>query len=124
MIRTGLVLGESSVPQSLAALLVAREGCQHRQSDRTSGSRPKLQAVEPAGRDVPAPPAKGQPHVHGHLHLQSWEDRETGQRRFKTFVRAQEQDFLGAPGAAGTLKTRWSLFCCTAAAQAWAMRGR
>jgi hypothetical protein len=38
MIRTGLVLGESSVPESLAALLAVREGCQHRQSDRTSGS--------------------------------------------------------------------------------------
>src|SRR5262245_3069399 len=50
MIRTSLVPGEYSVPQSLAALLVAGEGCQHRQLDRTSGSRPKLQEDDHAPR--------------------------------------------------------------------------
>ena len=48
--------------------------------------------------------------VVGSLHLESWEDRETGQRRFKTVVRAEEVLFLGTPRATGTLKTRWSLF--------------
>lgn len=34
--------------------------------------------------------------VSGALHTQSWEDRETGQRRYKTFVRADEVIFLDA----------------------------
>ncbi|HNP71963.1 MAG TPA: single-stranded DNA-binding protein [Kouleothrix sp.] len=32
--------------------------------------------------------------VVGSLHTQSWEDRETGQRRFKTVVRAEDVLFL------------------------------
>ena len=30
----------------------------------------------------------------GSLHTQSWEDRESGQRRYKTLVRAEEVLFL------------------------------
>ena len=34
--------------------------------------------------------------VTGSLHTRSWEDRETGQKRFKTVVRAEEVLFLDA----------------------------
>jgi single-strand DNA-binding protein len=34
--------------------------------------------------------------VAGSLHTRSWEDRETGQKRFKTVVRAEEVLFLDA----------------------------
>ena len=33
--------------------------------------------------------------VVGSLHTQSWEDRETGQKRYKTVVRAEDVLFLG-----------------------------
>jgi len=33
--------------------------------------------------------------VTGSLQTQSWEDRETGQKRYKTVVRAEEVLFLG-----------------------------
>ena len=33
--------------------------------------------------------------VTGSLHTQSWEDRETGQKRYKTVVRAEDVLFLG-----------------------------
>jgi len=79
----------------------AERGQQADGRDRLDAGR----AVEPADRDVPAPPAQGLPRADGRLHLQSWEDRETGQHRFKTVVRAEEVLFLGTPGAAGTLKT-------------------
>jgi single-strand DNA-binding protein len=35
--------------------------------------------------------------VVGSLHTQSWDDRETGQKRFKTVVRAEEVLFLDRP---------------------------
>ena len=40
--------------------------------------------------------------VSGSLRTQSWEDRDSGQRRYKTFVRADEVMFLDArqPGEA------------------------
>jgi len=34
--------------------------------------------------------------ISGSLHTRSWDDRETGQKRFKTFVRATEVLFLDA----------------------------
>jgi single-strand DNA-binding protein len=34
--------------------------------------------------------------VVGSLHTQSWEDRESGQKRYKTLVRAEEVLFLDA----------------------------
>jgi single-strand DNA-binding protein len=33
--------------------------------------------------------------VTGSLHTQSWEDRESGQKRYKTVVRAEDVLFLG-----------------------------
>lgn len=40
--------------------------------------------------------------VVGSLHTQSWEDRESGQKRYKTLVRAEEVLFLDArPAQAG-----------------------
>jgi len=42
--------------------------------------------------------------VIGSLHTRSWDDRETGQKRFKTVVRAEEVMFLDtrAPEAPNT----------------------
>jgi single-strand DNA-binding protein len=42
--------------------------------------------------------------ITGSLRTDSWEDRETKQRRYRTYVRADEVMFLDAPGGNGTMQ--------------------
>ena len=39
--------------------------------------------------------------IEGRLHTQSWEDRESGQTRYRTEVVAERLQLLGQPGAGG-----------------------
>jgi single-stranded DNA-binding protein len=53
--------------------------------------------VGEAGRDLRALHPQGQPCAGiGSLHTRSWEDRESGRKRFKRVVRADEVLFMDA----------------------------
>jgi hypothetical protein len=61
---------------------------------------PRLQLHHPCWIDTPvlwsSSVGLGQSRSSGSLHTQSWEDRESGQKRSKTLVRAEEVLFLDA----------------------------